>query len=165
VNRQGEGMLEWNVSHAEIPGERPGSEYAAEVYRKGLPEGERKALLWKYVLDHPQYFFGYRVLRNAVHFVNPARDWWWERGMYGPGEGRPWYWTVYDFLHRFLFLCLLYRTAKVAGGYHAAGEVFVLLFGCAYWGIYALFLGEGRFALAIYPILAAVSLPWGDRGR
>ena len=164
VNGQGEGLLEWNVSHAEVAGERPGSEYAAEVYRKGLPEGERKALLWKYVFDHPWYFFVYRVLRNAVNFANPPRDWWWARGRYGPGEGRPWYWTVYDFLHRFLFLCLLYRTAKAAWGDHAAGAAFVSLFGCSYWAMYAILWGDGRYALPIYPVLVAASLPWGDHG-
>ena len=84
VNGQGEGLLEWNVSHSEIPGERPGSEVAAEVYRKGLPEGERKALLWRFVLDHPGYFFVRRVVRNAVHFAAPSRDWWDIRGYFRP---------------------------------------------------------------------------------
>ena len=165
VNAQGEGMLEWNVSHAEIPGERPGAEFAAEVYRKGLPEGERKKLLWRYVLDRPAYFFGSRILRNAVRFVNPPRDWWWARGRYGPGEGRPWYWTAYDFLHRFLFLCLMYRTVQAVRGRHSAASSFVVLFGCAYWAVYALSWGDGRYALPIYPVLVAASLPWGVRGR
>jgi hypothetical protein len=162
VNGQGEGMLEWNVSHAEIPGEPPGSEYAAEVYRKELPEVERKTLLWRYILDHPAYFFGYRIVRNAIHFANPARDWWWERGLYGPGDPRPWYWGMYDMLHRILFLCLLYRGVQALRGRTLAPVGFVALFACAYWGMYAVLWGEGRFALAIYPLLAAMPLTWGD---
>ena len=38
VNGQGEGLLEWNVSHATIPGaSTPGDLYVAEVYEKNLP--------------------------------------------------------------------------------------------------------------------------------
>ncbi len=163
VNGQGEGMLEWNVSHAEIPGERPGSEFAAEVYRKGLLEEERKALLWRYVIDHPAYFFGSRILRNAVRFVNPPRDWWWARGRYGPGESRPWFWGIYDMFHRFLFLCLLYRATQAMRGRDLCPARFAVFFACAYWGLHAVLWGEGRFALAIYPLLTAMPLPWEDR--
>ncbi len=161
VNAQGEGMLEWNVSHAEIPGEPPGAVFIAEVDRKGLPEGNRKTLLWRYVMDRPAYFFGTRVLGNALRFANPHRSWWWARGMYGPGDRRPWYWTAYDFLHRFLFLCLLYRAVQAARGRSSLPSAFIVFFACTYWALYAITWGEGRFALPIYPLLAAAAIPWG----
>jgi len=49
VNGQGEGILEWNVSHADIPGEPPGALYIAEMYGKDFSESRRKMLLLKYV--------------------------------------------------------------------------------------------------------------------
>jgi hypothetical protein len=41
--------------------------------------------------------------------------------------------------------------------------VFAVLFCLGYWLEYALTFGIGRFALPIYPLLAAMPLPWGDR--
>ena len=162
VNGQGEGMLKWNVSLAEIPGEPPGERFIEELDRQGVTGEARTARYWKYVFDHPVYFLGYRVVRNAVRFANPARDWWWDRGRYGAGEPRPWYWGMYDMLHRSLFLCLLYRGCLALRGSTLAPAGFAAIFACAYWGLHAVLLGEGRFALAIYPLLAAMPLPWED---
>ena len=158
VNGQGEGMLEWNVSHAEIPGERPGSEYAAEVYREGLPEGERKTLMWRYVLDHPAQFFGYRVVRNAVHFAAPPRDWWIERGHFRPGEHRAGFWILSALLHMPLYLLLLLRSRQWWMGRATLALGFVVLLYWTYWLEHAITWGDPRFGLAVYPVLAGIAI-------
>jgi hypothetical protein len=159
VNGQGEGILEWNVSHAEIPGERPGSEYAAQVYSRGLSEGERKASLWKYVLDHPRYFLVYRVLRNAVHFAAPPRDWWIERGLVRPGEHRPWFWTLSVLFHMPLYVLLLLRSRQWWLGRPAGPALgFPVLLYWAYWAQHAILWGDPRFGLAVYPVLVGIAI-------
>ena len=158
VNGQGEGMLEWNVSHAEIPGERPGSEYAAEVYRKGLPEGERKSLLWRYVLDHPAYFFGYRIARNAIHFGAPPRDWWDARGLMRPGEHRLEFWILSCLFHVPLYLMLLFRSWQVLqSGVSPAFRFLVILY-WVYWTQHAVVWGDPRFGVAVYPVLVGIAI-------
>jgi 4-amino-4-deoxy-L-arabinose transferase-like glycosyltransferase len=158
VNGQGEGMLEWNVSHAEIPGERPGSDYAAEVYRKGLPEGERKALLWRYVLDHPAYFLGHRIVRNAIHFAGPPRDWWISRGLVRPGEHRPWFWTLSVLFHMPLYVFLLLRSRQWWLGLAGPALGFLVLLYWVYWVLHALTWGDPRFGLAVYPLLVGITI-------
>lgn len=158
VNAQGEGMLVWNVAHAEIPGERAGSEYSAEVYRKGLPEGERKALLWRYVLDHPAYFLGYRVLRNAVHFAAPPRDWWIARGHFRPGEHRIGFWILSALFHVPLYLLLLFRSGQWWTGRATPALGFLVLLYWAYWAQHALTWGDPRFGLAVYPVLVGIAI-------
>ena len=158
VNGQGEGMLQWNVSHAEINGERPGSEYAAEVYRKGLSERERKALLWRYVLDHPAYFFGYRVVRNAVHFAAPPRDWWIERGHFHPGEHRTGFWILSALLHMPFYLLLLLRSGQWLCGRASPAIGFLLLLYWVYWAQHAVVWGDPRFGLAVYPVLVGIAI-------
>ena len=159
VNGQGEGMLEWNVSHAEIPGELPGSEYSTQVYGRGLPEGERKALLWRYVLDHPGYFFGFRVLRNAVHFAAPPRDWWIARGHFRPGEHRTGFWLLAALFHVPLYLLLLFRSGQWWTG-RASSPVlgFLVLLYLAYWAQYSLIYGDPRFGIPVYPLLVGIAL-------
>ncbi len=158
VNGQGEGMLEWNVSHAEIPGERPGSEFAAEVYRKRLPVVEREALLWRYVLDHPRYFLGYRVLRNAVHFAAPPRDWWIARGHFHPGEHRTGFWLLSALFHIPLYLLLLYRSGQWWTGRATPSLCFLVLLYWAYWVQHAITWGDPRFGLAVYPVLVGIAI-------
>jgi 4-amino-4-deoxy-L-arabinose transferase-like glycosyltransferase len=165
VNGQGEGMLAWNVSHAEIPGERPGSEYAAEVYRKGLPEGERKALLWRYILDHPAYFLGYRIVRNAVHFAAPPRDWWIARGLVRPGEHRPWFWALSALLHMPLYLLLLLRSGQWWRGRATPALGFVVLLYWTYWLEHAITWGDPRFGLAVYPLLVGIAIAGAPANR
>jgi 4-amino-4-deoxy-L-arabinose transferase-like glycosyltransferase len=165
VNGQGEGLLEWNVSHAEIPGERPGSEYSSEAYRKGLPEGERKALLWKYVLDHPRYFFAYRVLRNAVHFAAPPRDWWISRGHFRPGEHRTVFWILSALLHVPLYLLLLLRCRQWWMGRAASALGFAVLLYWTYWLEHAILWGDPRFGLAVYPLLVGIAIAGAPANR
>jgi 4-amino-4-deoxy-L-arabinose transferase-like glycosyltransferase len=160
VNGQGEGMLAWNVSHAEIPGEPPGSEYFADVYRKGLSEGERKELMWRYVLDHPGYFLGYRVLRNAVHFAAPPRDWWISRGNFRPGELRTRFWILSVLFHVPFYLLLLLRTGQWWKGRESHAFGFLILLYWAYWAEHAITWGDPRFGLAVYPLLVATALSW-----
>ncbi|MFA6149532.1 MAG: glycosyltransferase family 39 protein, partial [bacterium] len=159
VNGQGEGVLEWNVSQAEVPGERPGSEYVAQVYGRRLPEGERKALLWKYVFEHPRYFFVHRVLRNAVHFAAPPRDWWIERGMVRPGEHRAGFWILAALFHVPLFLFLSLRTCDWWGRRALPATGFLLLLYWTYWAVHALAWGDPRYGLAVYPVLVSMVLP------
>ncbi len=159
VNDQGEGLLKWNVSHAMIPGEAPGERYVKEVYAKNLPETERRALLWKYVRDHPYYFFVYRVARNAIHFGAPPRDWWIHRGHFRPGTPRTGFWILATLFHIPLFLFLLYRTWQWGRGlaFHTLG--FVVLLYWTYWLEHAVAYGDPRFGLAVYPMLVAMILP------
>ncbi len=158
VNGQGEGLLEWNVSHAELPGEPPGSEFAAEVYRKGLAENERKALLWNYVLDRPAYFLGHRVLRNAVHFAAPPRDWWISRGLARPGEHPPSFWILALLFHVPLYLLLLLRSAQSIRGRGSPATFFPILLYWAYWWQHAIAWGDPRYGLAVYPLLVGIAL-------
>ena len=159
VNSQGEGMLEWNVSQAKIPGERPGAEFAAEVYRKGPPENERKRLLWGYVLDHPGYFFFLRTLRNAIYFGAPARDWWDARGLMRPGEHRAEFWILSLLFHVPLYALLLLRTWEWWRGRASPAYGFFVLLYWAYWTEHAVLWGDPRFGIAVYPLLVAIALP------
>jgi hypothetical protein len=163
VNGQGEGMLEWNVSHAEPPGQPPGSALIEELDRRGVAGEKREEALRNYLRRNLRYVLFDRTLKNALSFAGPARDWWWERGRYGSGERRPWYWTGHDALLRFLFLSLLFRAVQAAAGRGGPVAAFAVLFCLGYWLEYALTFGVGRFALPIYPLLAAMPLPWGDR--
>ena len=165
VNGQGEGMLEWNVSHAEIPGERPGSEYAAEVYRKGGSEGERKELLWRYVLEHPAYFFGYRIARNAIHFGAPPRDWWDARGLMRPGEHRLEFWILSCLFHVPLYLMLLFRSWQVLRGRTSQALGLLVILYWAYWAQHALVWGDPRFGLAVYPLLLGIAIAGAPANR
>lgn len=165
VNAQGEGMLEWIVSHAEIPGERPGSEYAAEVYRKGLSEGERKALLRRYVLDHPAYFLGYRIVRNTVHFAAPPRDWWIARGHFLPGEHRTGFWILSALFHVPLYLLLLLRSGQWWMGRATPALGFTVLLYWTYWLEHAIAWGDPRFGLAIYPLLMGIAIAGAPASR
>lgn len=163
VNDQGEGLLRWNVMHAAIPGEIPGDRYVNEVYRRNIPGTERKALLWKYVLDHPYHFFVRRVARNAIHFGAPPRDWWIHRGYFRPGEHRTWFWILAALFHIPLYLLLLYRTSQWARGLADPAFGFVLLLYGTYWIEHALAWGDPRFGLAVYPLLAAMVAPLARR--
>ena len=165
VNAQGEGLLEWNVSHAAIPGEAPGEDYTKEVYRGNLPEKERKALLWKYVKDHPYYFLVQRIVRNAIYFGAPPRDWWIHRGHFRPGEHRTGFWVMSSLFHIPLFLFLLYRTWQWGSGLAMPAFGFLVLLYWTYWIEHALLWGDPRFGLAVYPVLVAMVLPLALRER
>jgi hypothetical protein len=158
-------MLEWNVSHAEIPGARPGSEFSTEVYRKGLPECERKALLWKYVLKYPGYFFVRRVVRNAAHFAAPSRNWWDIRGYFRRGEHRAEFWILAVLFHIPFYLLLLLRSEQWVRGRASPALGFLLLLYWAYWAEHAITWGDPRYGLAVYPLLVAIALPRTLRER
>ena len=158
VNGQGEGMLEWNVSHAEIPGERPGSEFATEVHRTGLPEGERKASLWRYVLDHPRYFLVDRIAKNAVHFAAPSRDWWIATGRARLQEHGLLYWVLAVMFHIPLFLLLLLLSWQWWNGRASPALGFLVVLYFAYWAQYSLIYGDPRFGIPVYPLLVGIAL-------
>jgi hypothetical protein len=130
-----------------------------------LPEGERKALLWDYVLDHPGYFLGYRVLRNAVHFAAPPRDWWISRGLVRPGEHRPWFWTLSVLFHMPLYVLLLLRSRQWWLGRAGPALGFLVLLYWAYWAQHALTWGDPRFGLAVYPVLVGIAVAGGPADR
>jgi len=160
VNGQGEGILEWNVSHATIPGEPPGDRYTEQVYGKNLSERKRKELLWKYVWDHPRYFLVDRVIRNVVHFAAPPRDWWVARGNFRPGEHRATFWILAVLFHIPLYLFLLCRTLQWGAGKATPAYGVVLLLYWSYGAEHALVWGDPRFGLAVYPLLVAMVLPF-----
>ncbi|MGA7105923.1 MAG: phospholipid carrier-dependent glycosyltransferase, partial [Candidatus Deferrimicrobiaceae bacterium] len=110
VNGQGTGILEWNVSHAEPPGALPGNRLIEDLDRHGVTGEQRISAMTEYVRGNLRYFLVDRTVSNALHFACPARDWWWSRGRFGPGDPRPWYWTIHDYGFWILYLFLAYRT-------------------------------------------------------
>lgn len=165
VNAQGEGMLEWNVSQAKVPGEVPGERYVKEVYSKNMPDTERRALLWKYILERPYHFFVDRIVRNAIHFGAPPRDWWIHRGYCTPGEHGTGYWILTALFHIPLYLFLMYRTWQWRRGLAPPAFGFVVLLYLTYWAEHALLWGDPRFGLAVYPALVAMVAPLVRRER
>jgi 4-amino-4-deoxy-L-arabinose transferase-like glycosyltransferase len=166
VNGQGEGMLKWNVSHAEIPGEPPGVRIIEELDRQGITGEARTARYWRYVFDHPVYFLGYRTARNAVHFAAPPRDWWIARGHFLPGEHRTGFWILSALFHIPLYLLLLLRTGQWWKGRVSPDIGFLVLLYWAYWAEHTITWGDPRFGLAVYPLLVALALPHApDKGE
>lgn len=159
VNGQEQGMLRWNVAHAEIPGEPPGVRLVEELDSQGITAHAREARLWRYVLDHPAYFLGYRTARNAVYFAAPPRDWWISRGHFRPGEHRTGFWILSGLFHVPLYLLLLLRTVQWWRGPASPALGFLVLLYWAYWAEHAITWGDPRFGLAVYPLLAAIALP------
>jgi hypothetical protein len=100
-----------------------------------------------------------RVARNAIDFTGPARDWWWERGRYGPEEEREWYWVVHDVFHRFLYLFLLVLVVLTLWGKLPPSRGFIALFCLLYWMEYSFMLGIPRYSVPLYPALLALLIP------
>jgi 4-amino-4-deoxy-L-arabinose transferase-like glycosyltransferase len=166
VNGQGEGMLKWNVSHAEIPGEPPGVRIIEELDRQGITGEARTARYWRYVFDHPVYFLGYRTARNAVHFAAPPRDWWIARGHFLPGEHRTGFWILSALFHIPLYFLLLLRTGQWWKGRVSSDIGFLVILYWAYWAEHTITWGDPRFGLAVYPLLVALALPHApDKGE
>jgi hypothetical protein len=159
VNFQGEGMLAWNVKNAEIPGEPPGSRIYEEIRHTSHTEKERKEALWEFIRNHPRYFLVDRVIRNAIHFAAPPRDWWIARGHFAPGEHRTAFWILAALFHIPFYLFLLHRSWQWVRGRGALAFGVPLLFYWAYWGEHAIVWGDPRFGLAVYPLLVAMALP------
>jgi 4-amino-4-deoxy-L-arabinose transferase-like glycosyltransferase len=155
----GGALWEWHASRATPEGAIAERAYAAERDREGDSWDRRieaflrksKARLGNFPVD--------QVARNAIDFASPARDWWWERGRYGPGDAREWYWAVHDVFHRFLFLVLLYLVFRTVRGKLPAPRGFVALFCFLYWIEYSLLLGIPRYGIPIYPALLALLIP------
>jgi hypothetical protein len=133
VNGQGEGMLEWNVLQAGMPGESPGVEIVEEIKREHRTEIGRRQAYWDYVRQHPRHFFLIRVIRNAVHFAAPPRDWWIARGHFQPGQSRALFWVLSALFHIPLYLILLCRSWQWGKGMAAPAAGFLNLFYWLYW--------------------------------
>jgi hypothetical protein len=159
VNWQEEGILEWNVLQADIPGESPGVEIVEEIKRGQRTEIGRRQAYLDYVMKHPRYFFLVRVIRNAVHFAAPPRDWWIARGIVRPGEHGSGYWALVSLFHLPLYVFLARRTWKCGRGEASASVGFLVLFYWAYWIEHAIVWGDPRYGLAVYPLLVGMVLP------
>lgn len=159
VNDQGYGLLEWNVEHAGPSGER----LVADLRKNGVHGAERRAVLWGYVRENPWTFLGERMVKNAVRFAAPPRDWWILSGYVRPGEHRTGFWILSSLLHVPLYLLLLLRTWQWAMGRAERHFGFLPLFYWIYWAEHALLLGDPRFGLAVYPILVGMTLPAESR--
>ncbi len=159
VNDQGMGMLEWNVLMSRVPGEAAGDAVVAAI-EANAPTGEAKrAAFWDFVRRHPRYFLVDRVVRNAVVFAAPARDWWIAKGYFPPGGDRTRFWILAVLLHVPLYLFLLLRTRQWLRGAAAPAFGFLVMFYWAYWAEHALVWGDPRFGLAVYPLLVAMIIP------
>jgi len=160
VNGQGTGMLEWNVKHAEIPGEPPGN-LVLEKIRSSHPDGEgKKRALWEYVREHTSYFLVDRVIRNAVHYSTPPLNWWLERGRTRPRELRTLFRIFAGIYYVPFYAALLFGTWQWARGRRPPWFGFLVLFYLAYGAQYAMVWGDQRFNLPVYPILVLVALPF-----
>ncbi len=157
-DQAGGALYEWAKSpDAPAAGAGSGQGSAAEA---GKPTWDRRIVdLFRGKNGFPGNFPAARVVRNAIDFASPARDWWWQRGRYGPGEPREWYWVAHDLFHRFLFLVLLILVYRTLRGKVAAPRGFVALFCFFYWIEYSLVLGIPRYGLPLYPALLALLLP------
>ncbi len=160
VNGQGTGMLEWNVEHTEIPGQPPGRIVVEDIRARYSGEEDRKRALWEYVREHPRYFLVDRVIRNAVHYAAPPRDWWLARGHTRPGEHRVDFWLLAGFFYVPFYLALSLRIWQWARGRHPPWFGFLLLFLLAYGAEHVLVWGDQRFNLAVYPVLVLMMLPF-----
>lgn len=165
VNGQGVGMLEWNVEHAEIPGEPPGRSVVEAIKERHPAEEGRRRALWEYVRDHPRYFLVDRVIRNLVHYSAPPRDWWLARGHTRPGEHRLDFWLLAAVYYVPFYLILLLRAWQWARRRHPPSFGFLLLLFFAYGGQHVLVWGDQRFNLAVYPVLLAIALRSPGTGR
>lgn len=128
------------------------------MHRKGLPEGERKALLWQYVLDHPRYFLLERIGKNIVHFAAPSRDWWIATGRARLNEHGPLYWVLALLFHVPLYLLLILRSWQWWRGRASPAVGFLVLMYMAYWAQYSLIYGDPRFGIPVYPLLVGIAL-------
>lgn len=158
-DQMGGAFFEWNASGgAPARNIAKGAARAAPDVAEGSWEGRVVALVGKtnpYLGNFPMD----RVARSAIDFAGPARDWWWQRGRYGPGEAREWYWVVHDIFHRLLFLFLLVIVLQTVRGRLPAPRGFVALFCFLYWIEYSLILGIPRYAVPLYPALLALLIP------
>ena len=158
-DQAGGALYEWHVSRAAPAGNVAEGADTAALDRRGGSWDRRIVALLRKSNVHLGNFPLDRVARNAIDFASPARDWWWERGRYGPGEAREWYWAVHDVFHRFLFLVLLYLVFRTVRGKLPAPRGFVAVFCFLYWIEYSLVLGIPRYGVPIYPALLALLIP------
>jgi hypothetical protein len=165
VNGQGVGMLEWNVEHAEIPGDPPGRRVVEAIKERHPTEGGRRQALGEYVRDHARYFLVDRVIWNVVHYSAPPRDWWLARGHTRPGEHRLDFWILAVVYYVPFYLILLVRTWQWVRRRHPPSFAFLLLLFFAYGAQHALVWGDQRFNLAVYPVLLAIALSPPETGR
>jgi hypothetical protein len=152
-------MLEWNVMMARVPGEAPGETVVAAIDAERPSQAEKRAALWDYARRHARYFLVDRVVRNAIHFAAPARDWWIAKGYFPPGRHGTLYWILAALFHIPLYLLLLLRTRQWLKGMAAPAFGFLVMFYWVYWAEHALVWGDPRFGLAVYPLLVAMALP------
>lgn len=158
-DQAGGALYKWHVSGAVQAGKAAEGTDPAVLDRRGGSWDQRIVALLRKTNSYLGNFPVDRVARNAIDFSSPARGWWWERGRYGPGEAREWYWTVHDYFHRFLFLVLLVLVFRTIRGKLPAARGFVALFCFLYWIEYSLVLGIPRYGLPIYPALLALLIP------
>ena len=160
VNNQGVGILEWNIVQAEPPGTISGKDLVAEADSKGWTGAVRHEAMWSYFRNNARYFLVDRVVRNAVHFAAPPRDWWIARGHFRPGEHRTSFWILSGLFHIPLYIFLLYRSAQWFAGRAPYLLGVPVLFYWVYWAEHALVWGDPRFGLAVYPVLVLMVLPF-----
>jgi len=163
-DQAGGALYEWHVSGAAPAGNVAEKTNPAVLDRRGGSWDRRIVALLRKTNSYLGNFPVDRVARNAIDFTSPARDWWWERGRYGPGEAREWYWTVHDYFHRFLFLVLLVLVFRTVRGKLPAPRGFVALFCFLYWIEYSLILGIPRYGVPLYPALLALLIPNPGKG-
>ena len=150
VNDQGAGALEWYLSRGAHAG-AGGADYIEALKGKNLPEGEYRAKLVAFIVRRPVLVLKQSV-RNALLFTQIDREW------YGKVAGLSMRWK-YWLLPFLLFQLPLYIGLALALWHARSAEVFFLCsFYLLYWLQYALYWGEPRFAIPVYPLLLCLGV-------
>jgi len=150
VNDQGAGALEWYMTRGAHAG-AGGAEYIESLKGKNMPEGEYRRKLAAFIASHPKQVFKQSV-RNAALFTQVDREW------YGKVAGLSMRWK-YWLLPFLLFQLPLYIGFALALWRGRSAEIFFLgSFYLLYWLQYALYWGEPRFAIPVYPLLLCLGV-------
>lgn len=157
VNDQGAGALEWYVSkgaHAAAGG----GEMALTLRQSADSEEQYRKDLVAFILSHPKLVLK-QTLLNALRFMELDREW------YGKAAGLSMHWQYW--LLPFLLLQLpLYAGLFMGLRGVAPHLLFLNAFYLLYWLQYALYWGEPRFAVPVYPALLCLGiLGWLGRKK
>ena len=148
VNNQGTGALEWFVSRGTLT-KAGGDVLVQELQAKNPSVDEHRRELWRFALAHPTLSIE-QVAKNVIWFTQPYREW------FGNVAGLSMRWYVWLwpalFFHAPLYVGL-FVSGLVAWKQRHTERLFLFLFYLLYWGEYATYWGDPRFAMPVFPVL------------
>ncbi|HOX23371.1 MAG TPA: hypothetical protein PLL10_07905, partial [Elusimicrobiales bacterium] len=149
VNDQGAGALEWYIARG-AHAAAGGGEFVAELHSKNLPEEEYRKELLSFIVERPTLVFK-QSLTNALRFTQLDREWYGKMA----GLSMRWYYWVLPFLALQL---PLYMGFALSLRVFNVQILFLGAFYLLYWLQYALYWGEPRFAVPVYPVLLCLGV-------